>query len=37
MNIFCFVFGKLKGLGMFVVVKHDIGTYLVLDSINKRY
>jgi len=36
-NIFCFVFGKLKGLGMFLVVKHDICIYLVLDSINKRY
>ena len=37
MNIFCFVFGKVKSLGMFDVAKHDIFSYLVLNSVNKRY
>jgi len=36
-NIFCFVFSKMKSLGMFLVAKHDICTYLVLNSVNKRY
>jgi len=36
-NIFFLVFGKVKSLRMFVVTKHDICTYLVLNSVNKRY
>ena len=37
MNIFCFVFGKMKSLGTFLVAKHEICTYLVLNSLNKKY
>ncbi len=37
MNIFCVVFGKMKSLGILLVAKHDICTYLVLNSVNRKY